>query len=348
MARQINRLTTRFVAALIERANRGQLRPEDYRRHADGGNLYLVVKENGGIGWSFIYRWRGKPVEIGLGSARDVSLGSARQKAVPLREQLAAGVNPKEARKPKEELKFKDAARALIENMAPSWKHPTYHQQWCMTLLGETPPDKNGNVKKTRLDYCASIQGKLMSALGVEDALRVLKPVWMTRPATARAIRERCERVWDSARARGQCSGMNPFVWRGLLSALLPKPQKLTRGHYRAMPFADVPAFMARLRSRESRSGLALEFCILTATRSAETIGARWDEIDIDGAVWRIPPRRMKGAAQHDVPLSPRALAIVRKMLERRCGEFVFMGANPSRPLCSTTFQNAAATYEDR
>jgi hypothetical protein len=78
MARQINRLTTRLVAALVERAGRGQLRPEDYRRHADGGNLYLVVKENGGIGWNFIYRWHGKPVEIGLGSARDVSLGSAR------------------------------------------------------------------------------------------------------------------------------------------------------------------------------------------------------------------------------------------------------------------------------
>jgi hypothetical protein len=89
MARQINRLTTRLVAALVERAGRGQLRPEDYRRHADGGNPYLVVKENGGIGWSFIYRWHGKPVEIGLGSARDVSLGSAQQKAAPMREQLA-------------------------------------------------------------------------------------------------------------------------------------------------------------------------------------------------------------------------------------------------------------------
>lgn len=339
MARQINRLTTRLVAALVERAGRGQLRPEDYRRHADGGNLYLVVKDNGGIGWSFIYRWHGKPVEIGLGSARDVSLGSARQKAVPLREQLAGGINPKEARKPKEVLTFEGAARALIENMAPSWKHPTYHRQWCMTLLGETPPDENGNVKKTRLDYCASIRSKLMSVLGVEDALRVLKPVWMARPATARKIRERCERVWDSARAGGQCSGMNPFVWRGLLSALLPKLQKLTHGHYAAMPFGNVPAFMARLRLRESASALALEFAILTATRSVEALGARWDELDLENGLRRIPPSRMKGGVAHDVPLSPRALAIVQKMHERRCGDFVFSGANPSTPLCSTTFQ---------
>ena len=93
-----------------------------------------------------------------MGSARDVSLGSARQKAAPLRQQLAAGINPKVARKPKEELTFKGAARALIENMAPSWKHPSYHEQWCHTLLGETPPDKDGKVKKTRLNYCASIQ----------------------------------------------------------------------------------------------------------------------------------------------------------------------------------------------
>jgi len=180
MARKINRLTIRFVSALLERANREELRPEDYRRHADGGNLYLVIKENSGLGWCFIYRWHG--VEIGLGSARDVSLGSARQKAAPLREQLAAGVNPKTARKPQRNSR----SRARHEEHGAQLETSVLPRQWCMTLLGETPPDNNGNVKKTRLDYCASIRGKLMSAPGVEDALRVLKPVWMPRPATAR------------------------------------------------------------------------------------------------------------------------------------------------------------------
>jgi integrase len=143
----------------------------------------------------------------------------------------------------------------------------------------------------------------------------------------------------DFARARGQCSRVNPFVWRGLLSALLPRLQKLTRGHYPAMPFADVPAFMARLRPRETASALALEFCILTVTRSVEAPGARWDEIDIENAVWRIPPGRMKGGVLHEVPLSPRALAILQRMHERRYRDFVFTGLSPSKPLCSTTFQ---------
>ena len=138
--------------------------------------------------------------------------------------------------------------------MAPGWRNAKHRAQWRMTLLGEMPA-KDGIAKKTRYDYCAAIRNKPVSKLATEDALRVLKPMWQTRPETANRLRGRCEHVWDLAKARGHCSGENPFRWRGHLDKLLPKRQQLTRGHHAAMPFDEVPAFMGRLRTMQ---GIAL------------------------------------------------------------------------------------------
>jgi integrase len=172
-----------------------------------------------------------------------------------------------------------------------------------MTLLGEMP-DKNGNRKKTRHDYCAAIRNKPVSKLTTEDALRVLKPLWQTRPETANRLRGRCERVWDFAKARAHCSGENPFRWRGHLNAVLPPRARLTRGHYKAMPFAEVPAFVGRLRAMQGVAPRALEFAILTAARSGEILGARWDEIDLPEKVWTVPATRMKAGKEHRVILA--------------------------------------------
>jgi integrase len=126
-------------------------------------------------------------------------------------------------------------------------------------------------------------------------------------------VRGRSERVWDYAKVKGLVTGDNPFRWRGHLDKLLPKPSKVSKPkHHAAMPYADVPAFMARLRTGESRSRKALEFAILTAARTGEVTGATWDEFA--GDVWTIPADRMKGGRIHVVPLVPRAVELLASM----------------------------------
>jgi integrase len=209
--------------------------------------------------------------------------------------------------------------------MAPGWRNAKHRAQWRMTLLGEML-DKDGSTKKTRFDYCAAIRNKPASKLTTEDALEVLKPPWHTRPETANRLRGRCERVWDFAKARGHCFGENPFRWRGHLDKLLPKRARLTRGHHKAMPFVDVPAFVACLRAMQGVAPRALEFTILTAARSGEVLGARWDEIDLRSKLWTVPAARMKGGREHRVPLSERAMSVLNELHQARMSEFVFPG----------------------
>ncbi len=306
MARKINRLNARSVATI-----------KKFGRHADGGGLYLSVSPNGGRRWTFLYRWHGKPTEIGFGSARDVTLARARELATGARIRLAQGVNPKDARKPAAGATFGECADRLVEAMRPSWRNEKHASQWQMTL---------GN-------YAFSIRRLPVADVSVDAVLEVLKPIWGSKPETASRLRGRIEKVLDAAKAQGLRFGENPARWRGHLDHLLPKPSKLTRGHHAAMPYADVPAFMSDLKAREAVAARALEFTILTATRSGEVLGARWEEIDLDRGVWTVPPQRMKGGREHRVPLSGRALEILRAMHEVRSGEFVFPGQRANKPL---------------
>ena len=272
----------------------------------------------------------GKQRPIGLGSARDVSLKDARELAEACRRAVRQGRDPKTVlAEAAGELTFDAAARELIESMTPGWRNAKHRAQWRMTLLAEMLAN-DGNAKKTRFDYCAAIRSKPMSHLTTEDALRVLKPLWQTRPETANRLRGRCERVWDFAKVRGHCSGENPFRWRGHLDKLLPRRPRLSRGHHQAMPFADVPAFVGRLRAR------ALEFAILTAARSGEARGARWEEIDFQTKIWTVPAGRMKGGREHRVPLSGRAMDILDELHQARMSEFVFPGFKRGCPLGNT------------
>ena len=165
--------------------------------------------------------------------------------------------------------------------------------------------------------------------------LEVLKPLWGSIPETASRLRGRIETVLDAARARGLIGAneANPARWRGHLDKLLPKRQKLTGGHHAAMPFVDVPQFMASLQKRDVVTALALEFVILTAARSGEALGARWAEIDFQNAIWTVPAASMKGGRIHRVPLSRRALVIIKKLHAARTGEFIFPGQRPHKPL---------------
>jgi integrase len=308
MAREINRLNARSVATIRK-----------IGRHADGGNLYLSISPNGGRRWVFLYRWHGKPTEIGFGSARDVTLARARELAGQARAKLAArpAQNPKEARRPAEGATFGDCADRLVEAMRPSWRNEKHAAQWEMTLR----------------DYAGPIRRLPVGEITTDDVLSVLKPLWNEKPETASRVRGRIERVLDAAKAKGMRSGENPARWRGHLDQLLPKRQHLTRGHHAAMAYADVPAFMSDLRAREAVAARALEFTILTAARSGEALGARWEEIDLDRGMWTVPPQRMKGGREHRVPLSGRALEILRAMHEVRCGEYVFPGQRANKPL---------------
>jgi integrase len=306
MARKINRLNARAVARITK-----------HGRHADGGGLYLSVSPNGGRRWVFLFRWHGKPTEIGFGSARDVTLARARELAGQARAKLAEGNNPKDVRRSSEGATFGECADRLIQAMRPSWRNSKHAAQWEMTLR----------------DYAAPLRRLPVDKITTDDVLSALKPLWNTKPETASRLRGRIERVLDAAKAQGLRSGENPARWRGHLDQLLPKRQQLTRGHHAAMDYGDVPAFMGDLQAREGTAARGLEFAIFMAARSGEVLRAQWDEFDLDRGVWTVPATRMKAGREHRVPLSQGALKIVKAMHDARTGDFVFAGYKPGSPL---------------
>ncbi len=313
MARQINRLNARKVATETKCG-----------RHADGGGLYLSISPNGGRRWVFLYRWHGKPTEVGLGSARDVTLATARELAGAARTKLAARVNPKDVRKPTKGATFGECADRLVESMQQAWRNPKHRAQWTMTLKV----------------YAASLRRLPVEAVGTDDVLSVLKPLWSKKHETASRLRGRIERVLDAAKAQGLRSGENPARWRGHLDQLLPRRQRLARGHHAALPYAGVPAFMLDLQGRQATAAAALELTVLTAARSGETLLAKKTEFDIDRAVWTVPPARMKAGREHRVPLSRRALRIVKQaMADYPDSDFLFPGQKPGKPLSAMALE---------
>ena len=291
-------------------------------RYGDGGGLWLTVTAAGSRKWTFRYATGGKQKEFGLGSVRDVSLAKARDKAAAARKRLSDGLEPfpkAEAEEaPKAAPTFGEEADALIASMEPGWRNPKHRAQW-RTTLGMEPYDQT----KIRIDRKAhaehvkaltALRAKPVDLIDTADVLAVLKPLWLAAPDTASRLRGRIEAVLAAATAKGHRTGPNPAQWRNHLDRLLPKRTKLSRGHHGAMPFADVPAFMERLRTLDTAGARAFEFLILTAARTGEALGARWGEIDLAGKVWTIPAARMKAAREHRVPLSGRALAILAEM----------------------------------
>jgi integrase len=312
MARKINRLNARVVATITK-----------VGRHADGGGLYLSISSNGGRRWVFLFRWHGKPTEIGFGSARDVRLARARELASQARAKLAEGINPKDARRLTSGATFGDCAERLIEAMRPSWRNAKHAAQWEMTLR----------------KYAAPLYRLPVEKITTDDVFTVLKPFWNDKPETASRLRGRIERVLDAAKAQGLRSAENPARWRGHLDRLLPKRLQLKRGHHAAMSYAKVPTFLADLKTRQATAALALEFAILTAARSGEVLGARWEEVDLERAVWTVPATRMKAGREHRVPLSPRAIKIIEAVHRNRNGDFVFGGQNAGKPLSATALK---------
>lgn len=321
MARTLNRLSARAVGTLKKPG-----------RHADGGGLYLSISPDGSRRrWVFIFRWRehgeigpGKLREMGLGSASTVSLATAREFAAQARSQLATGRNPLALRE--QEVKvptFGEFADQVVAALETGWRNPKHRDQWRMTLT----------------TYCEPIRTIPVDALTTEHVLTILQPLWSKVPETASRLRGRIEKVLDAAKAKGYRTGENPARWRGHLDHLLPKRQKLTRGHHKALPYEHVPALVARLRRTGSVSALCLEFTILTAARSGEAMGARWAEIDLERGVWTVPRERMKAGREHRVPLSGRAKEILSLMGQIRTGDLVFPGLRRDRPLSTMALE---------
>ncbi len=289
-------------------------------RHSDGGGLYLFIDESGRRRWIFMYTRYGKRTELGLGSARDLTLANARTEAATLRAILATGGDPKAERAREESVPtFGEIADAYVETMLPSWRNDKHAAQWTMTLT----------------KYAAPIRAKPVDEIATRDVLDVLQPLWRRTPETAERLRGRIENVLDAAKARGHRSAENPARWRGHLDQLLPKRQRLSRGHHKALAYEALPNFMADLRSRDAEAARALEFLILTAARSGEVLGAQADEIDLEKKVWIIPAVRMKAGREHRVPLSPRAVEIVKAMLSLGRPPYLFPGPKPKAPLSS-------------
>jgi integrase len=291
VARSINRLTANSVKAITKPG-----------LHADGGGLYLRVEESGAKRWAFLYRLNGRRKEMGLGSVLSLSLASARRAAQEAREQVQAGDDPVEIRRGRRASEspktFGQCADELIKALSPGWKNHVHREQWVTTLSQEA----------------AALRDKPVASITTADVLEVLKPIWQTKSETASRLRGRIERVLDAAKVQGQRDGENPARWRGHLAHLLPKRSYLTRGHHAAMPIDDMPAFMAKLRAREGLSVRALEFTILTVSRTNESLGVRAEEIDLFGATWTVPKERMGKTKQpHRVPLCDRATEIVRE-----------------------------------
>lgn len=309
------KLTARTVAGLKEPG-----------RYSDGGNLYLTIG-NGGRSWVFHYRDRatGRMREMGLGSAATVSLQEARQKAADARAMLDAGIDP---------LADRQAKRAILTGAKT---FGVFTEEFLKTALGAFRNDKHRAQWRTTLEtYAKPIWSKAVHAITTEDVRACLEPIWNAKHETARRVRGRIERVLSAAKAAGLRQGENPARWRDNLQPIFGAQRKAKK-HHAALPYADMPRFMTELRERDSTSAKAVEFAILTAARSGEVRGLRWQEIDFAEKLWVVPAERMKMKKEHRVPLTDRAIAVLKSMKPTR-GEpkgehFVFPGERVNEPL---------------
>ncbi len=287
-------------------------------KYGDGDGLQLVVAATGARKWVLRVMRDGKARELGLGSFPSVSLLEAREKAAEIRKQVRSGIDPRAAAaKEKAIPTFKQLADEVVESLEKGFRNEKHRAQW----------------KSTIKTYAAPLHDLRVDTVGTDDVLGVLKPIWTEKPETASRVRGRIEKVLDAARAKGFRTTENPARWRGHLDHLLPKVQKLGRGHHAAMAYEAVPAFVEQLQSRDAMAALALEFLILTAARSGEVLGARWSEIDLEAKVWTVPANRMKANREHRVPLVPRAIEILEKAQKAQTSYFVFPGQKSERPL---------------
>jgi integrase len=299
--------------------------------YGDGRGLYLHVGPTGGKSWILRYMLHGKAHEMGLGPYPDRGLKDAREKAGEARAKRLDGIDPLAERKAKKALEaakaaaavtFKACAGKYITAHRAGWRNAKHAAQWEATLTA----------------YAYPVIGDLsVAAVDTGHVTRILEPIWTTKTETATRVRGRIESVLDYAKVHRWREGENPARWKGHLENVLPARGKVAKvEHHPALPWGETGAFMVELDKQDGMAALVLRFAILTAARTGEAIGARWSEIDMQGAVWTIPAARMKAGDEHRVPLSDAALAVLREAAKVRqdgADAPVFPAARSGRPL---------------
>ena len=292
-------------------------------RYADGGGLYLLVAPGGSKSWMLRTVVKGRRCDIGLGGVELVSLADAREEARRLRRIARLGGDPLVERRQERRAvpTFEDAAKSVHTAHAASFKNEKHRKQWLSSLDG----------------VFKAFGSKRVDAVTSADILAALSPNWLKQPETARRVLQRVRAIFEWCKAQGFCSGDNPTQG---LTKVLPR-QRAAKGHHAALPYQALPTFLHALRDADSGEvvKLALEFTILSASRTAETLNATWAEIDLEAKSWTIPGQRMKAGVEHRVPLSPRCI----KILERAKalsdgGPYVFPGRSPKKPLSNMVF----------
>lgn len=244
--------------------------------------------------------------ELGLGSLFDVSLAEAREEADRLRKQFREGRDPvaervAAKREARPTVTFGEFAEPFIARMTQVHRNDKHRKQWLSTIR----------------TYAADLYPLPVDTVDTKDVLGVLEPIWLEKAETASRVRQRIEKILNAAKAEGHFAGDNPARLVGHLDQLLPRQPK-SNGHHSALPYADLPAFMVELSNRKGSAARALEFTILTAARTSETLGATWAEVDFDSATWIVPAERMKAGAEHHVPLSASALELLEQLKPNR------------------------------
>jgi integrase len=296
-------------------------------KYGDGDGLWLLVSGPEQRSWAFRFTYASKVREMGLGSAKHISLAEARALADAARRQVRDGINPIADRRaktqPERGTSFAEAAQSYIAAHQAGWRNEKHRQQWSNTLA----------------TYAYPVIGDLAcNEISIDHVLRILEPIWSEKPETATRVRGRIEIVLAYATVRKWREGPNPAIWRGHLQLTLPSRAKVARvKHYAALDWREAPDFMAKLREQDGFGAFALQFAILTAARSGEVRGATWGEIDFGQAIWSISPNRMKSFRQHRVPLSQPALDLLNKLPVFRHGAPIFPGLRDHQPLSDMT-----------
>jgi integrase len=299
----------------------GKLSKPGRYRDPDTRGLYLQVGRTGTKSWLLRYELNGRERFHGLGSLDDFSLKEARERARAARQKIADGIDPIDARQAEraekalaaaKALTFEEAARKYFDQHERKWRNDKHRAQFLSTLT----------------TYVFPTIGKLpVSGIETGHVLRVLEPIWHEKTETANRVRGRIESILDWATVREYRTGANPARWRGHLGEVLPARSLIAKSaHHPALPYAEMPEFMAALMKREGVAARALEFTILTAARTGEVIGAQWSEIDFNTNTWTVPAGRMKSSKEHRVPLSERTVEILKALPFEKDNPFVFIG----------------------
>jgi integrase len=314
-------------------------------KHPVGGSLYLQVSPEGSKSWLYRYQINKRRRWMGLGGYPEVSLSKARDLRDHFKKNfIKLGIDPLSQKAQEKEkadaarheqekrrMTFAICAEAYIENNSPGWKNAKHAQQWQNTLTTYAYPII-GDMAVTDVD--------------VGHVLDILNPIWLVKTETASRVRNRIELVLDYAKVLKYRDGENPARWRGSLDKTLPRPSKIAKHkHHPALPYDDMGAFMGALTKANGTGAKALTLTILCATRTSETLNATWNEFDLEKKIWIIPADRMKAEKEHRVPLSDKAITLLRGQ-EGLDPLYVFPGSKKGKPLSNMSMTTVLRRME--